>query len=107
MFTEVGLTFGMSNSLNRSTKNLDEVDKTYGTEYNFRVGLSPGITFFVIENFAFEVQLNVLGYDLKVSEKSTNDAPKSKEIRQNVDFNINILSLQLGLAYYFGSNEHN
>ena len=58
-----------------------------------------------MENFALEVQLNVLGYDLKVAEKSTNNGPKSKEVRQNVDFNINLLSLQLGLAYYFGAKK--
>ena len=104
-FTEIGLTFGGSNSLTRNTKNLDEVDKIYGNDFNFRIGLSPGITFFAMENFAFEIQLNVLGYDLKVTEKSKNDGPKSKEIRQNVDFNINLLTLQLGLAYYFGAGK--
>ena len=104
-FTEFGITFGNSYTLTRNTKNLDEIEKTYGTDFNFRVGLSPGITFFAMENFALEVQLNVLGYDLKVSEKSVNDGPESKEIRQNVDFNINLLSLQMGLAYYFGAKK--
>lgn len=104
-FTEIGLTFGNSNSLTRNTKNLDEVEKIYGSDFNFRIGLSPGITFFAMENFAFEIQLNVLGYDLSVSEKSKNNGPKSREVRQNVDFNINLLSVQLGLAYYFGANK--
>ena len=104
-FTEVGITFGGGNTLTRNTKNLDEVEKIYGNDFNFRIGISPGITFFAMENFALEVQLNVLGYDLKVAEKSTNNGPKSKEVRQNVDFNINLLSLQLGLAYYFGAKK--
>jgi len=104
-FTEIGVTLGMSNSLSRNTKNLDEVNKVYSTDYNFRLGVSPGITFFAMESFAFEVQLDLLGYEMKVSKQSTTNGPDSKEVRQNVDFNINLLSLQLGLAYYFGSKK--
>lgn len=100
-FTQLGVTFGMSTGLIRDTKNLDEVQKQFNTDYRLRVGLSPGITFFAMENFAFEVQLDLLGYDLRVTEKKVNDESPSREVRQNVDFNIDILSLQLGLAYYF------
>jgi len=102
-FTEIGLTFGNSYTLTRNTKNIDEIEKNYGNDFKFRVGLSPGVTFFAMENFAFEVQLDVIGYDLNVSKKRVNNGPESKEIRQNVDFNINLLSLKLGLAYYFGA----
>lgn len=102
-FTEIGITFGIGNTLQRNTKNADEVNKIYSTDYRFRIGLSPGITFFAMESFAFEVQLNVLGYELTVRDKQVNEDEPSQEIRQNVDFNIDLLSLQLGLAYYFGS----
>ena len=102
-FTAVGLTFGVSNSLSRDIKDLDEINKLYATDYNFRLGISPGITFFAIESFAFEVQLNVLGYELNVSQQSENDGAESREVTQNVDFTINILSLELGLSYYFGA----
>jgi hypothetical protein len=69
------------------------------------VGLSPGITFFAMENFAFEVQLNVLGYELNASDKTVNGTDESRVVRQNVDFNIDLLSLDLGLAYYFGGRK--
>ncbi|SNR72442.1 hypothetical protein SAMN06265371_11028 [Lutibacter agarilyticus] len=104
-FSEFGLTFGKSTTITRDIKNIDEINKSYATNYNFRVGISPGITFFAMENFAFEVQLNVLGYELNVTEKTTNDIDESSKVRQNVDFNINILSLDLGLAYYFGAKK--
>ena len=105
-FTEIGITFGVSNTLSRDTKNLDEVQKIFATNYNFRVGLSPGVTFFAMENFAFEVQLDVLGYNLEVIKKTVNGIEESSEVRNNVDFNINLLSLDLGLAYYFGAKKH-
>jgi hypothetical protein len=104
-FTEVGFTFGVNNTLTRDTKNIDEITKAYTTNYNFRVGLSPGITFFAMENFAFEVQLNVLGYELNASDKTVNGTDESRVVRQNVDFNIDLLSLDLGLAYYFGGRK--
>ena len=84
---------------------MDEVDKTYSSDFNFRIGISPGITFFAIENFAFEVQLNVLGYELEVRDQTVNEGEPSRDIRQNVDFSIDILSLQLGLAYNFRSKK--
>ena len=104
-FTEIGFTFGGSSSLTQDVKNIDEIDRIHETDFNFRVGLSPGITFFAMENFALEVQLNVLGYDLKVSKMSINNGPESKQVRQNVDFNIDLFSLNLGLSYYFGANK--
>ncbi|WP_215224959.1 hypothetical protein [Echinicola shivajiensis] len=105
-FTVLGVTFGGGRTLSRKTKNLDEIEKVYGSEFNFRVGLSPGLTFFVMEAFAIEVQLDVLGYDLKVTKNTMNNTETAIETRQNIDFNINLLSLDLGLAYYFGAKSH-
>lgn len=104
-FTEVGLSLGIRNGLTRNTKNLDEVETAYNDEFNLRLGISPGITFFAIENFAFEIQLDVLGYELKVKNSEINGEEQSKDVRNNIDFNIDILSLKLGLAYYFGANK--
>ena len=101
-FTELGVTFGSSNTLTKDVKNIDQIDKAYTTNFNFRVGLSPGITFFAMENFALEVGLDVLGYELNSSKTTINDVDESSKVRHNVDFNIDILSLNLGLAYYFG-----
>lgn len=104
-FIELGLGFGYTSALTRNTKNIDEVDKTYTEAFHFRAGISPGVTFFAIESFAFEVQLNLIGYDLSVTQKTVNDNPKAREVNQKIDANINILSLQLGVAYYFGSKK--
>jgi len=104
-FTELGMTFGFGNSLQRTTKELDQVTKTFSKDFDFRVGISPGVTFFVMESFAFELQLDVLGYELQVKDKSVDGGEPSKDIRQNVDFKIDVLSLQFGLAYNFGSKK--
>ncbi|MBS2100122.1 outer membrane beta-barrel protein [Carboxylicivirga linearis] len=101
-YTQVGITAGVANSLSREIKNNDEISKVYTTDYNFRVGISPGMTFFVMENFAFEVQLDVLGYEMKVRDKTVDGEDESRVVRQNVNFNIDLLSLNLGLSYYIG-----
>ncbi len=102
-FTEIGLTYGRSNSLSRKIKALDDVEKSFSTNNIFKAGISPGITFFAMENFAFEVQLDVLGYTLDVIEKTQNGEKQSMQVKQNIDFKIDILSLNLGLSYYIGA----
>jgi hypothetical protein len=105
-FNELGLGIGFGNSVSRDTKNQDEINKSYTDEFAFTAGISPGITFFAIENFAFEIQLNnLIGYELQVSNKTTNETEESKVTTHNVNFNIDLLSLNLGLAYYFGTKK--
>lgn len=99
-FTTAGLTFGKSNSLKRDTKNVDEIEKSFSENYNFRLGLSPGVTFFAMENFALEVQLDVVGYELNIENKTKNGIEESRDVRHNVDFKLNLLSLKFGVAYY-------
>ena len=87
-------------------KNQDEINKVYTEEFTFSAGISPGVTFFAIENFSFEIQLNnLIGYELQISKKTTNDMEESKVTTNNVNFNIDLLSLNLGLAYYFGAKK--
>jgi hypothetical protein len=104
-FIEIGLTFGYNTALTRNIKKVDEVNTKYTEGFHFRAGLSPGVTFFAFESFAFEVQLDVLGYDLQIEQQSINNGTESREINQRIDANVNILSLKLGLAYYFGSKK--
>lgn len=101
-FNEIGVGFGGGNTLVRNVRNNDEIEKIYSKDFTFTAGISPGITFFAIENFAFEVQLNnLIGYQYDVSHKTTNEVEEGKVTSHNVNFNINLLSLNLGLAYYF------
>lgn len=97
--TSLGLTFGKSSTLKRDIKNLDEIQKSFADNYNFRLGISPGATFFVMENFALEVQLDIIGYELNVEKKTKNNTIKYKDIRHNIDFKLDLLSVKIGVAY--------
>lgn len=105
-FTSAGLTLGRSNSLKRETKNLDEVTKKFIENYNLRLGVSPGVTFFAMENFAMEVQIDVLGYEFNYEKTTKNDLDPSVDFRHNVDFKINILSVKVGVAYYINNKKN-
>ena len=104
-FIAAGLSLGKSNTLKRDVINLDEIEKIYTENYNLRLGISPGVTFFAMENFALEVQLDVLGYELNIENKTKNEVDESHDVRHNVDFKMNLLSLKVGLAYYFMNNK--
>ena len=68
-FNEIGMGFGFGSTVSRDIKNQDEINKSYQESFLFSLGISPGITFFAIENFAFEIQLNnLIGYQLEVKE---------------------------------------
>ena len=96
--------FGFGQTLTRDEFSPDEISKAFTDEFSFTIGISPGITFFAIENFAFEVQLNnLIGYEYKRSETTRDGSEQSSRVTNNVNFNINLLSLQLGLAYFIGA----
>ena len=101
-FLENGVGLGFGTQLQRDTRDTDQITKRYSEEFVFSLGLSPGITFFAVENFAFEIQLsNLLGYEYTRRTTSIDDLEESVKRTNNVNFSINLLSLRLGLAYYF------
>ena len=104
-FVEVNFSLGFTNGLRRETVRLDEIDKQFTDEFLFGIGLSPGINFFAMQNFSFEVQLNIAGYELSVKEVERNETDISKDTRNNVNFNIDLLSLNLGIAYFINTGK--
>ena len=104
-FNDVNLGFSYGTEVVRDTKNLDEIDKQYNQNFIFKVGLSPGITFFAMQNFAFEVQLDILTYKLDYTQNDRNEDNPSKEVSHDLNLSIDLLSLDLGLAYYFGAKK--
>ena len=105
-FNAIGFGIGFGQGLRRDEFSEDRIAKVYTDDFRFTLGVSPGITFFAIENFAFEVQLNnLIGYEFKRSVRTENETNESTRVTHNVNFNINLLSLQLGLAYFFGAKK--
>lgn len=104
-FIMLGLEFGMGTTLDQDEKYVDQYTRKYSTSYSMGAGVSPGITFFAMENFAFEIQLNIFGYQIQITDTESEGQEPGRVVDQNLSFKIDLLTLELGLAYYFGAGK--
>lgn len=102
-FNEVRIDFGFGNSDEYTIENGENTEEFESDTFVFGIGISPGINFFALENFALEVQLDVLGYEYKREKTTESSGEVASTDSHNVNFTLNLLSLNLGLAYYFGA----
>ena len=104
-YNDLGIGVGFGRSLSRDTMNQDEIQKQYGEQFLFGIGLTPGITYFAVENVALEVGINLIGYQLNIENLEDGDGVESRKVEHDVSFRINLLSLNLGIAYFFGTKK--
>ncbi|ULQ57598.1 hypothetical protein KJS94_05215 [Flavihumibacter rivuli] len=100
LFTQTGLQFGIGKgdeTLTTGTK----VTTTDIKKNDYRLAFTPGIILIVEKGFAFELNVGVLGFDYAKETRTTPDEPQTVITETNVDLNINLLRLKLGIAYYF------
>jgi hypothetical protein len=98
--TQLGFTFGESLQRVYSANNVDKVE---GDFLEIDLGVSPGVVLFFTRNWAFETRVNVAGLNTRIEEQVTNDDEENRQrIEQtNVDLRLNLLELNLGVAFYF------
>jgi hypothetical protein len=98
--TELGFTFGESLQRNFSA---NEVDKIEGNFFEGRLGVSPGVVLFFDRHWAFETTVGLAGLSVRVEEEVTNDMEDDKQrvVQSGIDLQLNLLQLNLGVAYYF------
>ena len=102
-FNEIKMDFGFGDSVTKSFENGEQTEQEDTKDFLFGLGISPGITFFALESFAFEIQLDVLGYEYERSSSIDEEGNEFVSDSHNVNFTIDLLSLNFGLAYYFGA----
>jgi len=102
-FNELKIKLGFGDG--ESTRNENGVQTEIANQESFTLGIgfSPGITFYAIESFAFEVQLDVLGYEYYTTTTTDQSGKETTYQTHNVNFTLNLLSLNFGLSYYFGA----
>lgn len=105
LYVDMGFGIGWGNTVSRNYNNDETLEKTFADNFSFGIGISPGVTYFVMENFAMEIGLNILGYNYDKSTSTENDGPESIVKNQSIDFNLDLLSLKLALAYYIGTKK--
>lgn len=100
IFIDLGFSVGWGNTVTRDYNSNGSLSKSYADNLSFGVGVSPGITFFAMQNFAIELGLSLIGYNYKVKNTTVDDLPESVDVKQSIDFNLSLLRLNVALTYY-------
>ena len=102
IFVQTDLRLTLGESLQRNFL-LTDVEKIEEDFVELRLGVQPGVVLFFTREWAFEASVGVAGVSSKWTTKTFNE-DKANETRiqqSSIDLKLNLLALNLGVAYYF------
>ena len=105
LFNELKMNFGGGKGETEWYENGEVTRFDNSNTFIFGVGISPGVNFFALQNFCFEIQLDVLGYRYEKVKTTDDTGEDITTVSHNVDLTLNLLTLNFGLAYYFGTKK--
>ena len=79
----------------------EEIEKTRNKAWSIEAGINPGLCIMVLNRFAFETSVGLLGLSSSVVEVEENGEKHSKLVFNMVNFTINLLALDFSLVYFF------
>lgn len=102
LFNETNLEFTYSSSV-RQIINPDDVNRSVGESYQLKLGIQPGVAAFITKGVSFEVGTSLLGLSSTYTTIVTNgdEENKGSSFSNDVSFKIDLLSLFLGVTFYF------
>ena len=99
LFAEVGLAMGGSQSKLASGPS-NAISGTYATSFDLALGVNPGISAFLTNNMAIEVNIGVLGFNYSNTRQITNQVISGTTSTSQMNFKVNIFSIGLGASFY-------
>lgn len=78
----------------------DELSGNYEESYNIGVGLAPGMTVFLNNFAALEVNVGVLGFEYRHSHTLTDQIHSSYITTKDANFKVNLFSITFGVSFY-------
>ena len=99
LFAEVGLAMGGSQKKLASGP-MDSISGTYETSFDVALGVNPGISAFLTNNMAIEVNIGVLGFNYSNTRQITNQVVSGTMSSSQMNFKVNIFSIGLGASFY-------
>lgn len=73
---------------------------TYERNFQFNVGLAPGMSIFLTNYSAIEVNVGVLGFNYNHTTSVTDQIYIANRQSQKANFNINLFSITFGMMFY-------
>ncbi len=92
----VEYSYGMS-----QTDDGEDMKKTLNHAWSIDVGINPGICIMVLDRFAFETSVGLLGLNSSVIEVEENGVKKSQFVYNIVNFTVNLLALNFSIVTFF------
>ena len=99
-FNETSITVEYSYGISQSDDG-EDMDKSRNRGWSIDVGINPGICIMVLNRFAFETSVGLLGLSSSVMEVEENGETHSEFMYNIVNFTINLLALDFSLVYFF------
>ena len=78
----------------------DSVTGSYESNFTVGVNLAPGITAFINNNMAIELNIGLLGFKYSAIKQVTDQIYEGNTSSTSASFQINLFSIGLGLAFY-------
>jgi hypothetical protein len=102
--TNLGVSFGKG--LTRTYSDANDT-KLETNEFVFSVAIQPGVAVFVANFVSVELSINLIGYNTKFKNSTFDDGTESKLNTNNINFDVNLLTLNIGIGFYIGTNKEN
>jgi len=100
IITQTELSFALQQSISESLVD-NEITRTLSKKYVAGIGIRPGISVFVIDNFAIETTVNVAGINYSYEKSETTNQTPTVVKQGLIDLKIDIIQLNLGFFVYF------
>lgn len=98
-FSELQLQLGGGQSKLMTGKGMD-ISGNYERNFQFKVGVAPGLALFLNNYSAVEVQVGVLGFSLTDTKTITDRIYVSNRKSKSANFKINLFSINFGVSFY-------
>ena len=101
LFIETSLDVGYGKSVVQTTLP-DDLERKISEYYVCDLGVTPGIMAFINDGVAVEVSVNVMGLKSEWGDYDFNDGEQTGNSSSvDLDFTVKLLTLYIGLTYYF------
>lgn len=99
LFNEVQVMFGGGQS-KLCTGSGTALTGTYERNMQFNVGLAPGLSMFLTNYSAIEVNVGVLGFNYDYTKSTSDQIYVARRHTKRANFNINLFSITFGVMFY-------